>query len=278
MHTATIFDIERASYVDGPGIRTTVFFKGCNLNCAWCHNPESQKNEPQMLFYADKCTGCGKCKEKCPNALEKCDLCGKCALYCPHDAREICGKTYTVAQVLNEVAKDKAFYEASDGGVTFSGGECMLQIDFLTEILKACKENGIHTAVDTAGCVSYDRFERILPYTDLFLYDVKCMDNARHKTFVGVGNDLILTNLRKLLKAGVRVWVRVPVIPDVNDTAEEMERLAAFLDTAGRPEKVELLPYHAMGEHKYTALGMEAKRFSVPDEETMTRLRAVFVK
>ena len=176
------------------------------------------------------------------------------------------------------MAKDKAFYEASDGGVTFSGGECMLQIDFLTEILKACKENGIHTAVDTAGCVSYDRFERILPYTDLFLYDVKCMDNARHKTFVGVGNDLILTNLRKLLKAGVRVWVRVPVIPDVNDTAEEMERLAAFLDTAGRPEKVELLPYHAMGEHKYTALGMEAKRFSVPDEETMTRLRAVFVK
>jgi pyruvate formate lyase activating enzyme len=231
-----------------------------------------------MLFYAGKCTGCGRCKEKCPNRLEKCDLCGKCALYCPHDAREICGKAYTVEQVLGEVIKDKAFYETSGGGVTFSGGECMLQIDFLTEILKACKENGIHTAVDTAGHVSYDCFERILPYTDLFLYDVKCLDNEKHKKFVGVDNDRILANLRKLLEQGANVWVRVPVIPGVNDTVEEMKRLADFFDTAGWPEKVELLPYHAMGEHKYTALGREAESFLVPKEETMTRLRAVFAK
>ena len=278
MGTATIFDIQRSSYVDGPGIRTTVFFKGCNLRCAWCHNPESQKKEVQMLFYANKCTGCGKCKEKCPNALERCDLCGKCALYCPHDAREICGKEYTVEEVLSEVSKDKAFYENSGGGVTFSGGECMVEIDFLTEILKACKENGIHTAVDTAGHVPYDRFEQILPYTDLFLYDVKCLDNEKHKKFVGVGNELILANLEKLLTSGTHVWVRVPVIPGVNDTEEDMRRIVLLFDSVGWPDKVELLPYHAMGEHKYTALGREAESFAVPDEEKMARLRAVLAK
>ena len=152
---ATIFDIQRNSYVDGPGIRTTVFFKGCNLHCSWCHNPESQSALPQMMFYKNKCTGCGKCKEKCPNHLESCELCGKCTLYCPHDAREICGKEYTVDEVMREILKDKVFYENSGGGVTFSGGECMLQIDFLEEILKECKKNGIHTAVDTAGHVHF---------------------------------------------------------------------------------------------------------------------------
>ena len=168
MITATIFDIQRSSYVDGPGIRTTVFFKGCNLHCAWCHNPESQSPTPQMLFYRSKCTGCGKCREKCPNALEKCELCGNCTIYCPHDAREICGEEYTVDGVLKEILKDKVLYENSGGGVTFSGGECMLQIDFLTGILKACKENGIHTAVDTAGHVPYERFEQILPSKPAF--------------------------------------------------------------------------------------------------------------
>ena len=131
---ATIFDIERNSYVDGPGIRTTVFFKGCNLHCAWCHNPESQRAEREMLFYEEKCRGCGKCKEKCANKGGECRLCGTCALYCPADAREICGKEYTVDEVVREILKDKAFYETSGGGVTFSGGECMLQIDFLEEI------------------------------------------------------------------------------------------------------------------------------------------------
>ena len=199
MKTATIFDIERNSYVDGPGIRTTVFFKGCNLHCSWCHNPESQSPKPQMLVYKNKCTGCGKCKEKCPNALKKCELCGRCTLYCPHDARDICGKEYTVDEVMREILKDKLFYENSGGGVTFSGGECMLQIDFLEEILKACKENGIHTAVDTAGHVPYERFEQILPYTDLFLYDVKCFDSDKHKQYTGVENQLILKNLKFMI-------------------------------------------------------------------------------
>ena len=273
MKTATIFDIERNSYVDGPGIRTTVFFKGCNLRCAWCHNPESQSAAPQMMFYKNKCTGCGKCKEKCPSALEQCDLCGKCTLYCPHDAREICGKEYTVDEVLREIIKDKAFYEASGGGVTFSGGECMLQIDFLEEILKACKKNGIHTAVDTAGHVSFRSFERIFPHTDLFLYDVKCYDSEQHRHYTGVGNELILENLKRLLLAKVPVWVRVPVIPSVNDSFEEMENIRSLWDEDGKPEKIELLPYHAMGEHKYTAIGKDVQNFSVPTADDIKKLQ-----
>ena len=272
-----IFDIQRCSYVDGPGIRTTVFFKGCNLRCAWCHNPESQSPNPQLLFYKNRCTGCGKCKEKCAYFLEKCDLCGKCALYCPSDAREICGKEYTVDEIVCEIVKDKAFYESSGGGVTFSGGECMLQIDFLTEILKVCKENGIHTAVDTAGHVPYDYFERILPYTDLFLYDVKCYESKKQKRYTGVGNEQILDNLKGLLSTDAHVWVRIPVIPTVNDSPEEMESIRDMLRSFGTPEKVELLPYHAMGEHKYTAIGKEAITFSVPSEEKMTRLKNIFL-
>ncbi len=274
--TATIFDIERGSYVDGPGIRTTVFFKGCNLKCAWCHNPESQSREKQMLFHKNRCVGCGKCKEKCPNSLEKCELCGKCALYCSHDAREICGKEYTVCEVMREVLKDKAIYENSGGGVTFSGGECMLQIDFLEAILKKCKEEGIHTAVDTAGHLPFEYFARILPFTDLFLYDIKCLDSEKHEKYTGVKNERILENLERLLKCGASVWVRIPVIPTVNDTKEEMQGIKTLLDAFGRPERIELLPYHAMGEHKYAALGREAEVFSVPNEARMDVLRHIF--
>lgn len=273
---ATIFDIERNSYVDGPGIRTTVFFKGCNLKCQWCHNPESQSAARQMLFYKNKCTGCGKCKEKCPNSLEKCELCGKCALFCPQDAREICGKEYTAEEILKIVLKDKDFYDESGGGVTFSGGECMLQIDFLEKILHLCKKNGIHTAVDTAGHVPFEYFERILPYTDLFLYDIKCSDSEKHKHFTGVGNEKILENLAKLLGTGASVWVRIPIIPSVNDGEEEMRKIKALLDSFGMPEKIELLPYHAMGEHKYEAMGKAAQKFSVPSDLRMKQLKAIF--
>ena len=277
MTKAILFDIARNSYVDGPGIRTTVFFKGCNLHCAWCHNPESQSAKPQMMFYKHKCTGCGKCKEKCPNALEKCDLCSKCTLYCPHDAREICGNEYTVNEVLREVVKDKKFYENSGGGVTFSGGECMLQIEFLTEVLKACKENGIHTAVDTAGHVPYERFEKILPYTDLFLYDVKCFDSEKHKQYTGVRNELILENLKNLLATDTPVWIRIPIIPTVNDTEEEIQQFKDYIFSCGKPEKIELLSYHAMGEHKYAAIGKSAQSFSVPNEEKMRQLKNIFL-
>lgn len=277
MLKATIFDIQRTSFVDGPGIRSTVFFKGCNLSCAWCHNPESQSFKPQMMFYKDKCKGCGKCKEVCPHHFENCGLCGKCTVYCPANARKVCGKEYSVDEVLAEVMKDKAFYDNSGGGVTFSGGECMLQIGFLAEILKKCKENGIHTAVDTAGHIPFESFEKILPYTDLFLYDIKLFDSQKHKQYVGVGNELIFENLKKLFESNAKIWIRIPVIPEVNDSIEEMKKIKKFLDSCGTPEKVELLPYHAMGENKYCAIGKDACAFKTPTAESMKLLKSIFI-
>ena len=270
-----IFDIERNSFVDGPGIRTTVFFKGCNLNCAWCHNPESQAYKTQLMFYKDKCKGCGKCKEICSTPYN-CILCGKCALYCPVNARKVCGKEYTVDEVFAEIIKDKPFFDNSGGGVTFSGGECMLQIDFLLEILKKCKENGIHTAVDTAGHIPFENFEKILKYTDLFLYDIKLFDSVKHKEFVGVENTVILENLKKLLSLGAKIWIRIPVIADVNDSIEELQKIEEFLHLWGNPDKVELLPYHAMGENKYGAIGKEVQIFKVPSAEKMKQLKEIF--
>lgn len=263
---AIIFDIIRNSYVDGPGIRTTVFFKGCNLRCKWCHNPESHNLKREVLFYKDKCTGCGRC--------ENIDIDDD--FFCFNDAKEICGKEYTIEEVLSKVIKDKAYYETSGGGVTFSGGECMLQIEFLTEILKKCKESGIHTAVDTAGNVPWECFEKIIPYTDLFLYDVKAMDTEVHKKYTGAGNELILENLAKLLYLDTDIWVRIPVICGVNDSEEEMMAIKDFFDKNGHPQKIELLPYHAMGEHKYAALRRSAEEFDVPDDEKMYRLKKIF--
>ena len=272
-----IFDIARSSLVDGDGVRTTLFFKGCNLRCKWCHNPEGLDAKAQILFYKDRCVSCGKCKDVCQKDGKECTLCGKCALACPNDAKEICGREYTAEELLSIILRDIDVYELSDGGVTFTGGECMLQIDFLEEILKACKENGIHTAIDTAGHVPFERFERIIPYTNLFLYDVKCYDSDMHKQYTGVGNDLILENLRRLLAAGKSIWVRIPVIASVNDSAKEMQRIKDFLCSCGMPEKIELLPYHAMGEHKYTAIGKKAPYFSVPSEEKMKDLKRIFL-
>lgn len=275
--TATVFDIQRASFVDGPGIRTTVFFKGCNLRCAWCHNPEIQSARVEMLFHENRCTKCGKCKVLCPYSLKKCDFCGKCSLYCPQDSREICGKKYTAEEVLYEVVKDLAVYESSGGRVTFSGGECMLQIDFLEAVLKACKSRGIHTAVDTAGQVPFDYFERVIPFTDLFLYDVKCFDSEKHRQYTGAPNGLILSNLEKLLNTGKDVWVRIPIIPTVNDSEEELLEIKNLLLSFSYPKKVELLPYHALGAHKYAALGKRAAGFTPPDAEKMRRLEKVFL-
>ena len=250
MKKANIFDIQRASFVDGPGIRTTVFFKGCNLRCRWCHNPESQSTKVQMMFYKNKCTCCGKCVAVCPNHMDSCDFCGKCVLYCPNDARQICGREYTVEALFDEIVKDKSFYESSGGGVTFSGGESMLQADFLCEIVKLCKENGIHTAVDTAGHVPWESFERVMPYTDVFLYDVKAYTDELHREGTGVSNRLILNNLTKLSKCFKGdIFVRIPVIPGFNGTDDEIGKIAAFVKGLGITN-VELMPYHRMGEHK----------------------------
>ena len=274
MIKATIFDIQRGSFVDGPGIRTTVFFKGCNLRCKWCHNPESQSPKKQILFYKDKCIGCEKCKSICPYNLESCEFCGKCALFCPNDARAICGKEYTIEEVLKEILKDKDYY-GQNGGATFSGGECMLQIDFLEEILKSCKENGVHTAVDTAGNVQWEYFERILPYTDLFLYDIKCLSEDLHKNGTGVSNRLILENLKKLSKNSAEIIVRIPVIPQFNASLEEMKRIADFLKNLSI-RKIETLPYHSLGEHKWGALGLQCEKYSVPNNEKMQEIKNIF--
>jgi pyruvate formate lyase activating enzyme len=267
MNKAKIFNIQRFCTDDGPGIRTTVFFKGCNLRCAWCHNPESQSSETEWMLYPDKCIGCVRCAGIGKDATD---------FICFQDARKLCGREYAPDDVLTEILKDKVFYDNSGGGVTFSGGECMLQIDFLEEILKACRENGIHTAVDTAGNVPFERFERILPYTDLFLYDVKCYDSRLHKQYTGVENGRILENLRLLLAKNASVWVRIPLIPSVNDSEEEMRRIKEFLDSCGKPQRTELLPYHAMGAHKYGALGLDATTFDVPSKETLDALNAIF--
>ena len=273
---ATIFDIERNSFVDGPGIRTTVFFKGCNLKCKWCHNPESQAPEKEMMLYKDKCIGCGKCREVCPNHLKKCDFCGKCELFCAADARRICGKEYTVDEVLSEILKDKSFYETSDGGATFSGGECMLQIDFLGELLKKCKENGIHTAVDTAGNVPWKYFEFIIPYTDMFLFDVKCISENLHIAGTGASNRLIIENLMTLSSVFKgSIFIRIPVIGSFNDTKEEMNKIKKFLNNINF-DKIELLPYHNIGNNKYTALNRVLTDYIVPDKNKMDKFQKIF--
>lgn len=264
---ATIFDIQRNSFVDGPGVRTTVFFKGCNLRCAWCHNPESQRGTKEILFYKNKCVECGRCDGMTVDSDH---------FICFHDAKSICGREISLGELFREIRRDASFFASSDGGVTFSGGECMLQIDFLERILMECKLSGIQTAVDTAGHVPFEYFKRIIHYTDLFLFDVKCADSQKHKQYTGKSNELILENLEKLLHEGARVWVRIPIIPTVNDTVEEMQAIKNIFDARGKPERIELLPYHAMGEHKYAALGKDTRIFPVPSKETMEQLKNVF--
>ena len=263
MERAMIFDIQHASVVDGPGLRTTVFFKGCNMKCKWCHNPESQAYEKQVMFHKEKCTGCGRCKN-----ISRSDI----NFICFNDAREVCGKEYSADEVLENVVSDKAFYDNSGGGVTFSGGECMLQIDFLTEILKKCKSAGLHTAVDTAGNVPWDYFEKILPYTDLFLYDIKAVDSEIHKNFTGVSNNLILNNLTGLFARTANIRIRIPIIPGVNDTTAETRNIKKFLSEY-KPLEIELLPYHSMGEHKYDALNMKMTSFKTPPQSAIDKLK-----
>lgn len=270
MLSALIFDIQRNSFVDGPGIRTTVFFKGCNLHCRWCHNPESQSSKREMLFYQNKCINCGKCREVCRHHLTTCDFCGRCTLFCPKDARKLCGEEYTVDALFDEIIKDRDYYDTSGGGVTFSGGECMLQPDFLLEILKKCKGVGIHTAVDTAGNVPFAYFEKVLPFVNLFLYDVKAYTPKLHEDGTGVSNERILENLKRL-SGKADILVRVPVIGGYNDSEEEQKKIAAFIRKV-KTVKTELLPYHALGEHKYGALGRVCQKFSVPDTNRLRNI------
>ena len=261
-----IFDIQRFSIDDGPGIRTVVFLKGCSLRCAWCHNPEGLQPYRETMFRPQKCIGCGKCFEVCVNNChviadgerlflrESCERCGKCAAVCYAEALEITGRSVSPGEVVDEIKKDDLFYKNSGGGVTFSGGEPLLQADFLKEVLTECKTLGYHCAVETAGYVPWTAFEKILPYTDLFLYDIKMMDEALHKKFTGAGNKRIISNLKKLAKTGVEIWARTPLIPSINDTLAEKERLAELLAKLESIQKHVFLPYHNLGEGKYESL------------------------
>lgn len=264
---ATIFSIQRNSLVDGPGIRTTVFFKGCNLKCKWCHNPESHNPEKEILFYKNKCSACGRCKDL---TIEDENF------VCFNGAKEICGKEYTAHELLKEIIKDKVFYDTSGGGVTFSGGECMLQIDFLAEILKKCKEQGIHTAVDTAGNLPWEYFEKIIPFTDLFLYDVKAVNEQLHILETGFSNKTILENLKRLsFEYGGKIIIRIPIIPEFNAFFEEIKNIADFL-CGIKYKKVELLPYHRMSEHKYEALNMTFTSYPLPNMDDVQAYKKIF--
>ncbi|WP_312835587.1 trans-4-hydroxy-L-proline dehydratase activase [Sedimentibacter saalensis] len=288
MNTANIFNIQKFSVHDGPGIRTTVFFKGCPLKCLWCHNPESQNINTQILYDRDKCVLCGTCEKICHkkaikienNKLttdESCDCCGQCVIYCIQGARQIAGKVYTVDDVMKEVLKDRVFYEKSSGGVTLSGGEPLIHIDFVEELLKKLKDNNIHTAVDTCGAVSFENLKRAAKYTDVFLYDIKLMDDEKHVEFIGMSNKLILENIRKLSEIHNNINLRMPIIEGVNGDEEHIIKTIEFIEGLNI-SKVNLLPYHDIAKHKYKKLGKvyEDDRMSKPSDEKMQKFKEMF--
>ena len=258
----TVFNIQRFCVNDGPGIRTTVFLKGCPLSCVWCHNPESQRFEPEILFYKDKCTGCGRCK--CVTAADR-------DFVCFNGAKEICGKTVSANEVTAEVLKDKPFYENSGGGVTLSGGEPLAQYDFSLELLKKAKENGIHTAIETCGYAEKSKILEIAKYVDLFLFDCKETDPELHKKYTGVDNKIILDNLKALSNAGSKIILRCPIIPGFNDRAEHFKGISETAEKFIGIEHIEIEPFHPLGESKYSALGRGVADIPVPSGKTVDK-------
>ncbi len=249
MEKPLIFDIKRSSVSDGPGVRTVIFFKGCNLDCFWCHNPEGKSCAAELAVFKNKCTGCGACHKVCRGEI--CTVCGECVATCPENARRIYGREYTVDELASIIESDRAYYDATGGGVTFSGGECMLYPEYLAALASECRERGISVAVDTAGCVPFSSLEKVMPYTDLFLYDIKAIDPDLHKKGTGKANTLVLENLNKLISSGKKIIVRVPVIPDFND-GDELGRIEEYCKR--RSLDYELLPYHEFGIDKKAAL------------------------
>ena len=277
-----IFEIKRFAVHDGDGIRTTVFFKGCPLKCVWCHNPEGISLQAQLAYFAHKCIHCGECVSACPTSAhameegmhvfyrERCIACGNCAAACLGDALAFYGKEYTVEELLPLLLKDKDFYQNSGGGVTLSGGECLLQADFCEALLKALKAQGIHTAVDTCGMVPKSALEKVLPYADVFLYDVKALSADTHIRCTGQSNAQILENLAYLDKCGAKVEIRIPLVPDFNE--RELEGVGVFLSGLKNVTKVRLLSYHNLAGSKYEALGMKntlPNRVPTQNETTM---------
>jgi len=257
---ALIFDIQRFSLHDGPGIRTTIFFKGCPLACCWCQNPESHKPSPELIFYKDSCIGCFQCREVCPdNAIldhplaridyPKCSVCGKCVSACNTDSLRMVGRKWNADDLLTEILKDKDYFEESGGGITLSGGEPLLQSYFLKTFLPMVKEKGIHINLETSGMVAWNRVEEIIPWLDLVFYDIKHMDSEIHKKHTGCENHMILDNFTRLSKRFSNLQARMPVVPGINDTPWNVRSLAAFLKENHR-DSIHLLAYHNMGEAK----------------------------
>lgn len=290
--SAPIFNIQSYSIHDGPGIRVTVFVKGCPLRCVWCANPESNLAEPQLMTYGSKCTGCGRCVTVCPLGAislretdgrlreltdrNLCRDCGACTAVCPSEARELAGEEMTVRQVLDRVLKDKLFLDASGGGMTISGGECLMHPDFSQALLHAAKQEGLHTAVESCSFASRDVVDRVFCHVDLALLDIKHMDSEKHKEYTGVPNEQILDNIRHIYHdLKVPVTVRVPCIPGCNDSDENIAATAAFVaNELGADVAIHLLPYHRMGEAKNESLGKSMNlSIEIPDSAHMERLR-----
>lgn len=251
MCTPLTFDIKRASVSDGPGIRTVIFFKGCNMDCFWCHNPEGKKPYAELAYFREKCIACGECRTVCQKPYDGCTVCGRCTEVCPTGARKRYGEKRSVEELLAVIASDRPYYLATGGGVTFSGGECMLYPTFVQTLAEQCRNIGISVAVDTAGNVPVEHFRQVLPYTDLFLYDLKCLNPDLHRRGTGIDNVRILENLQYLREAGANLRIRTPMIPDFNE-GEEIERIRQFCTERHLP--LEILPYHAFGESKKEAL------------------------
>jgi pyruvate formate lyase activating enzyme len=285
-----IFDIKRFAIHDGPGIRTTVFLKGCPLQCKWCDNPESQLKEPHLVYWQERCISCNACLAACPRGaivvasggdrlidVERCDLCGCCVEACYSGALEQVGRLITVDELFSIIEEDRPFYEESGGGVTLSGGEPLAQPAFTQALLRRCQEEYIHTAIETCGHAPPKTFEAILPHVDLILYDLKELDPDRHQQFTGVSPELILGNLRALADCGPPIIVRRPVIPGYNDAPGDSHALGRFLEELDMNQEVHLLPYHRLGRAKYRRLGRDYPLAGQPslDEEQVTPLKDI---